>query len=209
VTVQPVFEALPESFYEPSAERVAPQLLGHYLIRNTPGGPCGGPIVETEAYLIGDPACHGFIGETKRNRSLYGPPGHAYVYLIYGFHFCFNAVCYPRGSAEAVLVRAIEPAVGEEFMRAHRRVPDRHHLTSGPGKLCAALDIDLHFDGLNICDPKSPVFIAKNPHHERFLSERKPVVITRRIGLTRAAERPLRFYLEGSPFVSRRALPSL
>src|SRR5258708_1445555 len=91
------FEPLPQSFYKPSAEIVAPRLLGHFLIRNTPDGPCGGPIVETEAYLVGDPACHGFIGETPRNASLYGPPGHAYVFLIYSFHYCFNAGCHPQG----------------------------------------------------------------------------------------------------------------
>ena len=140
------FEALPESFYEPSAEIVAPRLLGHLLIRNTPSGPCGGAIVETEAYVIGDPACHGFIGETPRNASMYGPAGRAYVYLIYGFHFCFNTVCCAKGVAEAVLVRAIEVSFGEEFMRAHRQAIAHHQLTNGPGKLCAALDIDRKLD---------------------------------------------------------------
>src|SRR6266446_3260085 len=93
------FSALPESFYEPSAKVVAPQLLGHWLIRNTASGPCGGAIVETEAYLRDDPACHGFPGPTARNRVLFGGPGHGYVYLIYGYHFCANAVCRPTGVA--------------------------------------------------------------------------------------------------------------
>jgi len=203
------FEPLPESFYKPSAEIVAPRLLGHFLIRNTPDGPCGGPIVETEAYLIGDPACHGFIGKTPRNASLYGPPGRAYVYLIYGFHFCFNAVCHPLGSAEAVLMRAIEVLYGEEFMRAHRTVTALHQLTSGPGKLCAALDIDRKFDGLDICDAGAPVFIARNPAQKEFLIEKSPMVTTRRVGITKAAEMPLRFYLEGSPYVSRRIKPGV
>jgi DNA-3-methyladenine glycosylase len=141
------FDPLPESFYKPSAEAVAPKLLGHWLIRNTPQGPVGGPIVETEAYLADDPASHGFIGKTPRNRSLYGIYGRAYVYLIYGFHYCFNAVCRPKGTAEAVLIRAIEVAFGEEFMRGRRPVPERHQLTNGPGKLCAALDIDREIDG--------------------------------------------------------------
>src|SRR5438876_1010972 len=140
------------SFFEPSAEIVAPRLLGHLLIRNTPDGPCGGPIVETEAYVVNDPACHGYIGQTPRNASMYGPAGRAYVYLIYGFHFCVNTVCCPKGTAEAVLVRAIEPAFGEELMRAHRPVAQRHQLTNGPGKLCAALRIDRKLDGVNICD---------------------------------------------------------
>ena len=198
------FHPLTESFYKPSAELVAPRLLGHFLIRNTPDGPCGGPIVETEAYLVGDPACHGFIGETPRNRSLYGAHGKCYVYLIYGFHCCFNAVCRPKGSAEAVLVRAIEVAFGEEFMRAHRPVAVRPQLTNGPGKLCAALDITRKLDGVNLCDPKSSVFVASNPDRKAFLRERSPVITTTRVGITQAAERPLRFYLEGSPFVSRR-----
>jgi len=198
------FNPLSESFYEPSAQIVAPRLLGHFLIRNTPAGPCGGPIVETEAYVVDDPACHGFIGETQRNRSLYGPPGRAYVYLIYGFHFCFNADCHPSGSAEAVLIRAIEAEFGQEFMRQRRAVPGLHQLTNGPGKLCAALDIDRKFDGANICDANSPVFIASNAYHKRFLLEKGPMVTTTRIGITQAAELPLRFYLDGSPYISRR-----
>src|ERR1041385_8920796 len=116
-----VFSALPRLFYEPSARMVAPDLLGHFLIRNTPEGPCGGPIVETEAYLVGDPACHGAPGPTPRNRVMFGPPGHAYVYLIYGFHFCVNTVCRPAGIAEAVLIRAIEINFGEELMLASRK----------------------------------------------------------------------------------------
>jgi|SRR5438093_5802430 len=183
---------------------VAPKLLGHFLIRNTPGGPCGGAIVETEAYLVNDPACHGFIGETPRNTSMYGPAGRAYVYLIYGFHFCFNTVCCPKTAAEAVLVRAIEASFGEKFMRAHRPAMGHHQLTNGPGKLCAALDIDRKFDGVNICDAKSPLFVGRNPAHKQFLIEKGPIVTTTRIGITQAAERPLRFYVEGSPYVSRR-----
>jgi DNA-3-methyladenine glycosylase len=198
------FKPLPQSFYQPGAELVAPRLLGHWLIRNTPQGPAGGPIVETEAYLMGDPACHGFIGQTRRNAALYGPPGRAYVYLIYGLHFCFNAVCRPEGQAEAVLVRAIEAQFGANFMRAHRNAPDPRHLTNGPAKLCAALDINRGLDGVDLCDSNSPVFIAKNPAHKPFLRERGPMVVTTRIGITQAAERPLRFYLEGSQDVSRR-----
>ena len=106
------FVLLPQSFYEPSAEVVAPRLLGQWLIRKTPNGFCGGPIVETEAYLIDDPASHGFVGETVRNRVMYGPPGRAYVYLIYGAHFCVNADCQGVGRAEAVLIRAIEAEFG-------------------------------------------------------------------------------------------------
>ena len=201
---RPPFTPLPRSFYDPSASVAASQLLGHYLIRNTPHGPSGGRIVETEAYLVDDPACHGSIGETPRNKTLYGPPGHAYVYLIYGFHCCFNTVCRPRGHAEAVLVRAIEADIGEEWMQAQRPVSEPHQLTSGPGKLCAALAIDRSQDGVDLCDPKSPVYVAENPEREQFLRERGPLVTTTRIGIRLAAEWPLRFYLENSPFVSRR-----
>lgn len=198
------FEPLPESFYEPSAKVVAPRLLGHFLIRSTPAGPCGGPIVETEAYVTGDAACHAFIGQTRRNAYMFGPPGRAYVYLIYGFHFCFNAVCRPVGTAEAVLVRAVEPAFGEEFMRAQRPVAERSQLTNGPGKLCAAMDIDRNLDGVNLCDSTSAVFIAHNPSRRRLVSKGGPIITTTRIGITQAAHLPLRFYLEGNPFVSRR-----
>src|ERR1044072_8785931 len=111
------FSPLPQSFYEPSARKGARELLGHFLIRNFPAGPCGGAIVETEAYLINDPACHGAPGPTARNRVMFGAPGHGYVYLIYGLHFCVNAVCRPTGVAEAVLIRAIEPTFGEDWMR--------------------------------------------------------------------------------------------
>src|SRR5580692_10448917 len=103
------FAPLRRSFFQPSAELVAPRLLGHWLIRRLPEGICGGPIVETEAYLVGDPASHGYIGETARNRVMFGPPGRAYVYLIYGYYYCANAVCHPVGRAEGVLFRAIEP----------------------------------------------------------------------------------------------------
>jgi DNA-3-methyladenine glycosylase len=199
------FSALPRSFYEPSAKVVAERLLGHFLIRNTPEGPCGGAIVETEAYLLNDPACHGAPGPTARNRVMFGPPGYAYVYLIYGFHFCVNAVCQPTGVAEALLIRAVEATVGEEFMRRQRPVTKTLDLTNGPGKLCQAMDINRSLDGADLCDPSSPLFIARNPRVKTFRNEQGPVVTTTRIGITKAAAMPLRFYLDGSPFVSRRA----
>jgi DNA-3-methyladenine glycosylase len=197
--------ALPRSFYEPSAEMVAANLLGHWLIRNTPNGPCGGAIVETEAYLIGDEAAHSFRGRTKRNQVMWGEPGYAYVYFIYGNHWCFNAVCQPAGIAEAVLIRAVEPTIGLELMREFRAVSEARQLTNGPGKLCEAMDIDRALDGVDLCDAKSPVFIAENKELKSFLKERGPMLVTTRIGITRAAELPLRFYLEKSHFVSRRS----
>jgi DNA-3-methyladenine glycosylase len=198
------FVPLPQSFYQPSAETVAPRLLGQWLVRRTAKGFCGGPIVETEAYLVDDPASHGFGGETARNRVLYGSPGRAYIYLIYGFHFCANAVCKPAGHAEGVLIRAIEAEFGEDLMRVNRPVADRISLTSGPGKLCAALAIDRKLDGANLCDTTGLLFIAINPALERFQKERGPITMTTRIGISRAAHLPLRFYLGGSAFISKR-----
>ena len=197
------FRPLPRRFYEPSAQAVAPALLGHWLVRNTPTGPCGGPIVETEAYLIGDPACHGAPGPTARNRVMFGEPGHGYVYLIYGNYFCMNVVCQPPDVAEAVLIRSIEVALGEVSMRRRRQVDAVRDLTNGPGKLCLALDIDRRLDGIDLCDAKSRLFVARNPAVLKFRQERGPMVTTTRIGLTKAAHMPLRFYLEGSPFVSK------
>ena len=171
-------------------------------------GPCGGPIVETEAYLADDPACHGAPGLTPRNRVMFGPPGHGYVYLIYGYHFCVNAVCRPSGVAEAVLIRALEPVLGEEQMRHARPINKTWELTSGPAKLCEAMNIDRALDGIDLCDPKSPLFIALNPKVQDFRRERAPLVTTTRVGISRAAALPLRFYLEGSSFVSQRVAAS-
>jgi DNA-3-methyladenine glycosylase len=195
---------LPRSFYEPSAKVVAPGLLGHFLIRNTPNGPCGGAIVETEAYLTNDPACHAAPGLTPRNRAMFGHPGHGYVYLIYGFHFCVNAVCRPAGVGEAVLIRAVEATFGEESMRTQRRAVKTEQLTSGPGKLCQAMDISRSLDGIDLCDPHSALFIAENPDVKKFRKANGPMITTARIGITKAAAMPLRFFLDGSPFVSRR-----
>jgi DNA-3-methyladenine glycosylase len=198
------FVPLPRSFYLPSAEVVAPRLLGHWLVRRTDKRLVGGRIVETEAYLIGDAACHGFVGETARNRVMYGPPGFAYVYLIYGYYFCFNTVCLPKGTAEAVLVRGVEAEIGEDLMQANRPVSTAVQLTNGPGKLCDAMAITRKLDGGDLCSAESPVFVARNEELESFLKERGPMVTTTRIGLTKAADLPLRFYLEGSKFVSKR-----
>jgi DNA-3-methyladenine glycosylase len=199
------YKPLPRSFYEPSARIVAPLLLGHWLVRNTPEGPSGGPIVETEAYLSDDPACHGAPGPTPRNRAMFGAPGHGYVYLIYGYHFCVNAVCRPTRVAEAVLIRAVEPAIGESLMRRWRTASKIRELTNGPAKLCEAMKIDRALDGIELCDGGSPLFVAENPAVEDFRQSNGPMVTTTRIGITRAAAMPLRFYLAGSDFVSVRA----
>jgi DNA-3-methyladenine glycosylase len=198
------FAPLPPSFYDRPADVVAPELLGHALIRNTPRGLCGGLIVETEAYLAGDPACHAFGGRTERNRAMFGPPGRAYVYLIYGMHYCVNAVCRPRGVGEAVLIRALEPTFGVELMQACRSVKRSHDLTNGPAKLCAALDIERSLEDTDLCDAASSLFIARNPNADSDHERLGPVARGPRIGITKAAALPLRFFLKGSAFVSSR-----
>ncbi len=195
---------LPARFYSPSAQVVARKLLGHYLVRRTEDGWSGGVIVETEAYLANDPACHGFKGKTARNAAMFGPAGRAYVYFIYGNHWCFNAVCHREGVAEAVLIRAIEPVFGVDRMQALRPVGKLRELTNGPAKLCAALAIDRQLDGADLSSVSSSVFVARNPRRARTVSASGPIVETTRIGLTKAVDLKLRFYLAGNEFVSRR-----
>lgn len=197
------FRPLPRDFYNKDTVQVSQNLLGHFLLHRIGDVWCGGEIVETEAYVTGDPASHAFVRETPRNRIMYGAPGHAYIYRIYGAHFCFNAVCREAGVAEAVLIRAIEPRFGLEAMKARRSV-DPPMLTNGPGKLCQALGITLAQDGADIAGVSSSLIIARNPNLDEFVAGRAPVVTTTRIGLTKAADWLYRWYLDGSPHVSRR-----
>jgi len=194
---------LPRSFYEPPADRVAPQLLGHWLVRKFPEGICGGEIVEVEAYLTDDPACHAFRGRTPRNRIMFGEPGHAYVYFIYGCHFCVNAVCQREGIAEAVLIRTIEPSIGKEILRKNRVSVEPRNLTNGPGKISQAMQIDRRLDGVDLCDPESVLMIAENPQREGFCKKSGPILISSRIGITQAADARLRFFLARSSYISR------
>ncbi|MBI3880687.1 MAG: DNA-3-methyladenine glycosylase [Verrucomicrobia bacterium] len=161
-------------------------------------------IVEVEAYLHDDPASHTFRGSSARNRVMFGPAGRSYVYLIYGMHHCVNVVCHEAGVGEAVLIRALAPAFGEEWMRKQRTVKSRRELTNGPAKLCAALAITRELNGVDLCNVRSPLFIARNPAREKFLAAQGPVTVSTRIGITQAAHLPLRFYLEGCEFVSQR-----
>src|SRR5262249_10613259 len=147
--------------------------------------------------------CDGWGGETARNRSMYGPPGRAYVYFIYGNHWCVNAVCSPAGRAEAVLIRAIEATHGEDLMRTRRSVKNVYELTNGPAKLCEALAIDGKLDGIDLSDVHSPLFIARNPELRKVRQQLGPAIPTTRVGISRAEHLPLRFYLAASPFVSR------
>lgn len=197
------FEPLPLEFYEGSARTVAPLLVGHWLVRRLPEGMAGGMIVETEAYLVGDPASHAWRGRTERNASMWGPCGRAYVYLIYGFHHCLNAVCGPEGTAEAALIRAVEPRWGLDWMAARRRKAKPSELASGPGKLCQALGINRGHDGIGLCAADSEIAIARNPDRETLVAAAGGVETTPRIGLAKAADWPLRFLLRGNPHVSK------
>jgi DNA-3-methyladenine glycosylase len=189
--------ALPISFYDRPTEQVARDLLGAVLECTTPLGTASGRIVETEAYLgPDDPACHAVAGLTERTRNLHGPPGIAYVYFIYGVHWCFNAVTRQEGHGSAVLVRAVEPLAGVDLMRERRGNVRRDvDLTNGPGKLCQALGIDGAMDGTRLTQP--PLRILAAPPVEGG-----DVEITPRIGITRAADWPLRWLVRGNPYVS-------
>jgi DNA-3-methyladenine glycosylase len=188
--------ALPAKFYDRGTEQVARDLLGAVLRCTTSDGVASGRIVETEAYLgEHDLACHAAAGLTARTRWLYGAPGTAYVYFIYGVHWCFNAVTRAVGSPSAVLVRALEPLEGVELMRERRGVANDRDLTNGPGKLCEALGITGALNGLPLAT--SPIEILRG---EPVPDPR--VQVTSRIGITKSAEWPLRWLVRDNPYVS-------
>ena len=191
-------EALPASFFDRETEIVSRELLGAVLWCRTPEGVASGRIVETEAYLgEHDPACHAAgPGLTERTRPLYGAPGIAYVYFIYGVHWCFNAVTREHGQPGAVLVRALEPLEGVSLMRARRPAAktDRD-LTNGPGKLCAALRIGSQHNGAPL--QTSPLMILRGISYPD-----EAIVTGPRIGITKAADWPLRWHVAASQYVS-------
>jgi DNA-3-methyladenine glycosylase len=170
-------------------------LIGKLVVRTLTEGVVAGRIVETEAYLVGDPASHAYRGETARNRVLFGERGHAYVYLAYGTAWMLNVSSETPGVGAGVLIRAIEPTDGIAIMEQNRATLRVGDLARGPGRLCAALSIDRSLDGVDLCSA-GPLWLGDDgqPPGEIGLSTR--------IGLTRAADRPLRFYVRGSPFVS-------
>jgi DNA-3-methyladenine glycosylase len=177
-------------FFARSVHEVAPDLLGVTLLV----GGVGGPIVEVEAYHYEDPASHGFVGRTARNASMFGPPGHAYVYRSYGIHWCLNFVCEGEGEASAVLLRALEPIQGIETMRARRGLDDPRALAAGPGRLCQALGVTREHDGLPL---------DRLPFELRERDAEPEIASGPRIGITRARELPWRFGVAGSRFLSR------
>jgi DNA-3-methyladenine glycosylase len=182
-------------FFARSVHAVAPDLIGVTLLFDG----VGGPIVEVEAYDHEDPAAHGYRGRTERNASMFGPPGHAYVYRSYGIHWCLNFVCEEEGSASAVLIRALEPKQGLDVMQRRRGVDKPHLLCAGPGRLCQALGITRAHDGLPL--DQSPFDLQPR--------EGEPEIVAgTRVGITRAAEQPWRYGLAGSRFVSRAIRPA-
>src|SRR5205823_4603883 len=174
----------------------ARQLLGCILVRRSAEGVTAGRIVEAEAYLRDDPACHASRGQTPRNSVMFGPPGHAYVYFTYGMHWCFNAVTQPEGVAEAVLIRALEPLAGIELMLQRRRMNDLRLLTSGPARLTQALGIDGELNGIPL---DSDLLAILGPGRAPYR-----VIEAPRVGIRQAADLPWRFYDGESAFVSRR-----
>jgi DNA-3-methyladenine glycosylase len=181
---------LTRDFYERSVHGVARDLIG-CVVRH---GDTAGRIVETESYHMEEPACHAFAGVTDRTRTLYGPPGVAYVYFSYGIHSLLNAVCEPEDVGAAVLIRALEPVAGVEVMRARRGLQRAEDLCSGPGKLTRALGIALDLNGSSLTD--GPIELLER--------ERAPrIAVGERIGITKAADLPWRFCDADSRYVSR------
>jgi len=200
------WKTIPRRFFAEPPEIVAPKLLGKILAHQTSDGLLAGRIVEVEAYLgphitaTPDPASHSFRGITDRNQVMFGPPGHCYVYLIYGMYYCVNVTCEPQGRAGAILIRALEPLRGQPIMAQNRRLPASAppaRLTGGPGRLCQALAITRSsHNGLDFLEPSSPLQLRRDDFAEISIS------ITPRIGIRHAADLPLRFALNNNPCVS-------
>jgi DNA-3-methyladenine glycosylase len=198
---------LPREFYDRDPRRVSRELLGKVLVRREGRRVRSARIVEVEAYLgVDDPAAHSFAGRTLRNAVLFGPPGYTYVYFIYGNHYCLNVSCLPDGVAGGVLFRALEPLTGIDEMARARGVAvasaltsarDLRKLTSGPGRLAEAFGITRERDnGKDLTSARSDLFIADDGYRVRR------ILTTPRVGITKAAERPLRYVIAGNEFVS-------
>jgi len=192
---------LPPSFYEQETIAVATQLLGCRLVHLEAAGTICGKIVETEAYLVNDSAAHSFIGKTKRNNVLFGPVGHAYMYFVYGMHYCVNVVTGEEGSGEAVLIRALEPLKGIPVMEKRRGTGDLRQLCSGPAKLAQAFGITLTMNGAPLFE--GPLQI-RSPDTLPDQAQQFAIEQTTRIGIVKSRELPLRFYIRGNRFISRK-----
>jgi DNA-3-methyladenine glycosylase len=175
--------------------KLARFLIGKVVVHDLPSGRVSGRIVETEAYPPGDPAGHHFRGPTPRIRSMYLAPGHVYVFFNYGNHFMLNVVSEPAETAAAILIRALEPLEGIEIMERHRKTKKLLDLTRGPGRLAQALQIDRRHDGVDLCSDEK-LWLGEINHPTRLIGK------SVRIGITRAADKLLRFFERGNPFVS-------
>jgi DNA-3-methyladenine glycosylase len=178
----------------------ARRLLGWRLLCDTPEGRCSGIIVETEAYTADDPACHASRGSTPRNRAMFGPSGHAYVYHIHRW-FCVNVVTRPPGIGEAVLIRALEPEQGLDLMSERRKTSQSLLLCAGPGRLCSALGIGMMHNEMDLSTGQLRLEPGRTVVDE-------DIAATARIGISQAVDRPWRFCVRDSPFLSRR-LPAV
>ncbi|ABO50163.1 DNA-3-methyladenine glycosylase [Desulforamulus reducens MI-1] len=189
-------QPLPVEFYARQTTLVAKELLGTLLVHNSDEGITVGKIVETEAYLQGDPACHAARRMTPRNSVMFGPPGRAYVYFTYGMHYCFNVVTASEGVGEAVLIRAVEPLKGLELMRKRRGRERLHELCAGPARLVQAFGITKEHNTKELTS--GPLYIAVS-------SEPSPEIhTTTRIGIKEGADLPLRFYIKDNKFISKK-----
>jgi DNA-3-methyladenine glycosylase len=200
-------KVLPREFFNRDPRRVCRELLGKVLVRKQGSKLLAGRVVELEAYMgTGDPAAHAYIGPTARNRVLFGPPGHAYIYFIYGNHYCLNVSCMPEGKAGSVLFRALEPLAGIAEMEKARGLVGADAsksvlrlLTSGPGRMAEALGITRPRDNdKDLTDAHSDLFLAEDGYPP------PRVLTTLRVGITKAAERQLRYLIAGNEFVSGR-----
>lgn len=200
-------QALPREFFNRDPRRICRELLGKVLVRREGSKLLAGRVVELEAYMgVNDPAAHAAAGLTARNRVLFGPPGHAYIYFIYGNHYCLNVSCMPEGKAGSVLFRALEPLAGIAEMEQARGLEGaagnhrvRRLLTSGPGRMAEAFGITRPRDNdKDLTDPNSDLFLAGDGYRPRR------VLTTTRVGITKAAEKPLRYLIAGNEFVSGR-----
>ena len=180
---------------------MARYLIGKTLVHELPEGRLGGRIVETEAYPLGDAAGHAFRGLTPRNRSLFLERGHAYVYFIYGSHYCVNVSSEGPGVGAGVLLRAIEPLDGVELMQHRCGTTRLHDLARGPGRLAAAMQVDRRFDGADLC-ADGPLWLGTAVRRSDATRANAQIGLSVRIGVTREADRLLRFYESGNPFVS-------
>jgi DNA-3-methyladenine glycosylase len=194
---------MPPAFFNRDPRRVARELLGKVLVRRQGRKLLAARIVEVEAYLgEGDPAAHAAAGRTARNAVLFGPPGYAYIYFIYGNHYCLNVSCLPDGVAGGILFRALEPLAGIAEMARARGISihgqrDLRNLTSGPGRLAQAFGITRQRDnGKDLTSLRSDLWLADDGH------PRPGAQVTKRIGITKATEQPLRYLIAGNTFVS-------